>query len=611
VLTGYQLPRALSLEAGSTCSISGLTFSGFSAADYANGAAISNAGSLHVTDCAFLNNSTRGFGGAIYNQGDLAIEGSTFATNLAGQADGSPAFGGGGGGGAGLGGALFTTNGHLSVSHCVFLENSALGGNLSPFFGPLGLGGRGGGLNGGAGGDTNGQPNGLPGGYGGGGGGGSDCFAGGAGGFGGGAGQGGMHMLCTPAAGAAGLFGGRGGGGAGIGGAIFMDSGLLEVIDCTLASNRVVGGNEGGSALGGALYIGGGTVLVTNSTIIGNQLETGEGGTYELGHFGLPAGDALGAGIYVHRGVVAVANSTLAGNSLKSGDGGSGSRGAGDAGRAAGAGLYVEGGGVSGINVTVSSNQAEAGNNGVDGRSGWGVAWGGSASGAGVCVWTGVVSLVNSTLTLNQAVGGLGIPRGYRTWDLRGGGCGGLVNGRGTVRLLNTIIANNGARWTSNSVQDAGGSLLSDGFNLVGDTNGATGFLSNDLVNAWPSLGPLQFNGGPTLTHALMPGSSAIDAGTAVGAPLTDQRGFPRPAGRGYDIGAYEYRSAYETIQSIDGKALVLFVTEPNLSYQVQAASDLFDWQTIATAPASTNGQFLLQEPLQPLPSFYRAALPP
>ena len=61
-------------------------------------------------------------------------------------------------------------------------------------------------------------------------------------------------------------------------------------------------------------------------------------------------------------------------------------------------------------------------------------------------------------------------------------------------------------------------------------------------------LGPLQDNGGPTLTHALLPGSPALDAG--LGGPATDQSGAPRPVddpaipnaspGDGSDIGAFE-----------------------------------------------------------------------
>ena len=65
-------------------------------------------------------------------------------------------------------------------------------------------------------------------------------------------------------------------------------------------------------------------------------------------------------------------------------------------------------------------------------------------------------------------------------------------------------------------------------------------------------LGPLQNNGGPTLTHALLSGSTAIEGGNSSGSN-TDQRGFARPVdipaitnatgGDGSDIGAYEVQA--------------------------------------------------------------------
>jgi hypothetical protein len=62
-----------------------------------------------------------------------------------------------------------------------------------------------------------------------------------------------------------------------------------------------------------------------------------------------------------------------------------------------------------------------------------------------------------------------------------------------------------------------------------------------------PMLGPLQDNGGPTMTHALLPGSVAIDrippslCVDADGQPLTeDQRGEPRPGRTMCDVGAFE-----------------------------------------------------------------------
>ena len=59
-------------------------------------------------------------------------------------------------------------------------------------------------------------------------------------------------------------------------------------------------------------------------------------------------------------------------------------------------------------------------------------------------------------------------------------------------------------------------------------------------TTANPQLGPLADNGGPTNTHALLDGSSALDAGTSTDAPATDQRGISRPQGIAFDIGAYE-----------------------------------------------------------------------
>jgi uncharacterized Zn-binding protein involved in type VI secretion len=59
------------------------------------------------------------------------------------------------------------------------------------------------------------------------------------------------------------------------------------------------------------------------------------------------------------------------------------------------------------------------------------------------------------------------------------------------------------------------------------------------LCNTNPKLGPLTSNGGPTQTHALLPGSPALDAGDDTGCPATDQRGVAR-IGR-CDIAAYEF----------------------------------------------------------------------
>src|SRR5207302_3916995 len=69
--------------------------------------------------------------------------------------------------------------------------------------------------------------------------------------------------------------------------------------------------------------------------------------------------------------------------------------------------------------------------------------------------------------------------------------------------------------------------VTSHGYNVCSDNGG--GFLNGpgDQINTEPMLGPLQDNGGPTFTHALLPGSPAIDAGdpSFTPPPYYDQRG--------------------------------------------------------------------------------------
>src|SRR5207244_3513458 len=91
---------------------------------------------------------------------------------------------------------------------------------------------------------------------------------------------------------------------------------------------------------------------------------------------------------------------------------------------------------------------------------------------------------------------------------------------------------------------DLSGDFQSLGWNLIGKTNGASGLTKNDIWNVNPKLGPLAINGGLTLTHALLPGSPAINAGDPafVPPPAFDQRGtgFARVSVSAVDIGAFE-----------------------------------------------------------------------
>jgi hypothetical protein len=115
----------------------------------------------------------------------------------------------------------------------------------------------------------------------------------------------------------------------------------------------------------------------------------------------------------------------------------------------------------------------------------------------------------------------------------------------GSTTLQNSVVA-------GSSQGNCYGTMISNGYNLSSD-NSCNFNGRGDLNNHDPLLGPLQNNGGPTDTMALLPGSPAIDAGNPGGCTdgkgnllTTDQRGMPRPDKEdqaGCDIGAFESQS--------------------------------------------------------------------
>ena len=89
--------------------------------------------------------------------------------------------------------------------------------------------------------------------------------------------------------------------------------------------------------------------------------------------------------------------------------------------------------------------------------------------------------------------------------------------------------------------------MTSHGFNLSSDDAGGNLNGPGDQINTEPLLGPLQDNGGPTFTHALLPGSPAINAGDPnfTPPPFFDQRGpgFDRVANGRIDKGSFEVQA--------------------------------------------------------------------
>jgi hypothetical protein len=78
---------------------------------------------------------------------------------------------------------------------------------------------------------------------------------------------------------------------------------------------------------------------------------------------------------------------------------------------------------------------------------------------------------------------------------------GGIDNNGGTVNARNTIIANNSAP----NGPDFGGTLNSQGYNLIKDTSGTTitGVTTGNITGQDPLLTPLGYYGGSTRTRAL------------------------------------------------------------------------------------------------------------
>jgi hypothetical protein len=88
------------------------------------------------------------------------------------------------------------------------------------------------------------------------------------------------------------------------------------------------------------------------------------------------------------------------------------------------------------------------------------------------------------------------------------------------------------------------GDFVSTGYSVSSDNSCATMLVGpGDLNNTGAMLGPLQDNGGPTPTHALLDGSAAIDhvPATLCPAPAADQRGVTRPQQNACDSGAFEH----------------------------------------------------------------------
>ena len=291
--------------------------------------------------------------------------------------------------------------------------------------------------------------------------------------------------------------------------------GIFSSGDVTLTSSTLTGNSTTGYGAQGGGIFSSGTITLTSSTVSRNGTAGSSadgGGIFSSGNLTLKSStvsgnstagtQASGGGIFSISGDVSLTSSTVSGNSTT--------------------GNYAPGGGVYSSGDVLLTNSTISGNSTT-----------GSSSDGGGLRSSGDVTLTHSTVTANYAF--------HASAD-----GGGVWNSNGTMTIANSIVAGNGAGGSGPDVEPGSGSFAAD-FSLLGtavtpDVGGSGNFFNNN-----PQLGPLANNGGPTETHALLTGSSAINAGdpSFTSPPNFDQRGpgapgFVRVFGGRIDIGAFE-----------------------------------------------------------------------
>jgi parallel beta-helix repeat protein len=296
------------------------------------------------------------------------------------------------------------------------------------------------------------------------------------------------------------------------------------------------------------------------------------------------------AGAIYNSGNLTVNNSTISGNrAVGTAATITGSGGAYSPGDGMGGGIYMAGGTLSINSSTLVNNQA------LGGSTTFGYPFtAGNGYGGGLYIAGGTVTIDHSTLAGNQASGG-GHPYGGFAGTGYGGG---IYNAAGpsALQMHDTILADD----TADVAADLDGSVSSLGYNLFGNSAGGSGFVASDLLNLDPKLGPLQYNGGPTQSMALLAGSPAIDAGDNSGAPDYDQRGpgFPRVVNGIIDIGAFEVQPANQlTHFSVSAAATTVAGSAFNVT--VQALDDfgnLVSGYTGTVHFTSSDGQAILPD---------------
>ena len=299
------------------------------------------------------------------------------------------------------------------------------------------------------------------------------------------------------------------------------------------------------------------TALIADVTVTGGLVDDGGGGIASAGtvtllrdtitnNEALAAGNNSGGGVS-SSGILTVTQSTISGNRAYNGGG------------------IAFAGTATIADSTIAGNRA--GGLGSNGDGGGISGFGGSSLG-----------LTGSTVADNHAFNGAGSGGGF---DVP------------TVALKNSIVANNRAHESDGSasyVDNCANAATSGGHNLSdGHDCGLTA--TGDRQDVDPRLGPLQDNGGPTDTEALLAGSPALDAGDTCGA--VDQRGTTRPRGTSCDIGPYEFAPPIVATAAAQNIGLTSASLRGTITPSSQGTGYYFEYGTTTAYGSQTQGLFL------------------
>jgi Putative pectate lyase-like adhesive domain len=307
-------------------------------------------------------------------------------------------------------------------------------------------------------------------------------------------------------------------------------SGALTLNAVTITGGTNSSGNGGG-------ILSSAPVTITNSDVTGNTTAVNGGGIATNGTLTITSSHVTGntasndgGGANVQGGALDVTESTFSDNTATNGSGGAAFR--------DGSG----GGGVTLVRSTLDGNQAPT-----------------PGQGSGAIDSLRPLTAINSTVTRNSgntgglAVAGSGIDMTlvYTTvvanTSISAGGAN-LAKASANIVTFGSVIALPAG---GPNCDFSGASTMSNGFNFSDDPSCGLTSTGDTQNGGDPGLGGLAGNGGPTQTRLPQPGSplaNAIPTGScqADGAAgiTNDQRGLPRPALNGCDIGAVELQAS-------------------------------------------------------------------